>query len=60
MDARASSFGGVKVKFTTKTIHIGTDPDRETGAIMPPIYMTSTFLQTAPGEGSGYEYTRMA
>lgn len=46
------------MKFSTKTIHIGTDPDKETGAIMPPIYMTSTFLQTAPGEGSGYEYTR--
>ena len=46
------------MKFSTKTIHIGTDPDKETGAIMPPIYMTSTFLQTAPGEGGGYEYTR--
>jgi cystathionine beta-lyase/cystathionine gamma-synthase len=46
------------VKFTTKTIHIGTGPDRETGAIMPPIYMTSTFLRMAPGEDSGYEYTR--
>lgn len=47
------------MKFATKTVHAGYEPDRETGAIMPPIYMTSTFVQDAPGESrGGYEYTR--
>lgn len=44
--------------FNTKVIHIGGHPDSETGAIMPPIYQTSTFVQKSPGEHSGYEYTR--
>jgi len=46
------------MKFATKAIHSGSDPDPETGAIMPPIYMTSTFVYDAPGESRGYEYTR--
>lgn len=46
------------MKFSTKTVHAGAEPDPKTGAIMPPIYMTSTFAQTAPGEHLGYEYTR--
>lgn len=46
------------MKFATKAIHVGCDPDKETGAIMPPIYMTSTFVQEAPGESKGYDYTR--
>lgn len=46
------------MKFATKAIHSGSDPDPQTGAIMPPIYMTSTFVQDAPGENRGYEYTR--
>lgn len=46
------------MKFSTKAIHSGCGPDIETGAMMPPIYMTSTFLQDAPGENRGYEYTR--
>lgn len=45
-------------KFATKAIHSGYSPDKETGAIMPPIYMTSTYVQDAPGESRGYEYTR--
>ena len=44
--------------FATKTIHAGGHPDPETGAIMPPIYQTSTYVQSAPGEHKGYEYTR--
>lgn len=44
--------------FATKAIHVGSDPDPVTGAIMPPIYMTSTFAQEAPGETKGYDYTR--
>jgi len=44
--------------FSTKAIHAGSSPDPETGAIMPPIYMTSTYAQKSPGEHNGYEYTR--
>lgn len=47
------------MKQATKLIHKGNEPDKTTGAIMPPIYMTSTFVQNAPGEAiAGYEYTR--
>jgi cystathionine beta-lyase/cystathionine gamma-synthase len=46
------------MKFSTRAIHAGGEPDPATGAIMPPIYMTSTYLQDAPGETRGYAYTR--
>jgi len=46
------------VRFETRAIHTGQEPDRETGAVMPPIYATSTFVQTRPGEHQGYDYTR--
>lgn len=46
------------MKFSTKAIHVASTPDPTTGAIMPPIYMTSTFVQEAPGETKGYDYTR--
>lgn len=46
------------MKFSTKTIHAGGDADPQTGAVMPPIYMTSTFALEAPGVSKGYEYTR--
>lgn len=46
------------MKFATKAIHAGNDPDPSTGAIMPPIYMTSTYVQEAPGVNKGYDYTR--
>lgn len=42
---------------STLAVHSGYTPDA-TGAVMPPIYATSTFAQTAPGEHSGYEYSR--
>lgn len=45
-------------KFGTKAIHAGTEPDPATGAIMTPIYQTSTYVQSAPGEHKGYEYSR--
>jgi len=45
-------------KFGTKAIHAGTEPDSATGAIMTPIYQTSTYVQKAPGEHKGYEYSR--
>lgn len=46
------------MKFATKAIHAGSKPDPSTGAIMPPIYMTSTYVQEAPGINKGYDYTR--
>lgn len=42
----------------TKFIHAGAEPDPSTGAIMTPIYQTSTYVQTAPGVNKGYEYAR--
>ena len=47
-----------KLKIDTKAIFIGNQPDELTGAVIPPIYQTSTFAQTSPGEHKGYEYTR--
>lgn len=46
------------MKMATKTIHAGQEPESGTGAVMPPIYMTSTFAQDSPGEHKGYDYTR--
>ena len=47
------------MKFGTKAIHVGGEHDPETGAIMPPIYMSSTFVLKSPGETiAGYDYTR--
>jgi cystathionine beta-lyase len=46
------------MKFGTKTIHAGQKPDPTTGAIMTPIYQTSTYVQKSPGEHKGYEYSR--
>jgi cystathionine gamma-lyase len=42
----------------TRVIHIGGEPDPTTGAIMPPIYQTSTYVQESPGVHKGYEYSR--
>jgi cystathionine gamma-lyase len=47
-----------KSHFLTKAIHVGGEPDPTTGAIMPPIYQTSTYVQKSPGIHQGYEYTR--
>ena len=46
------------MKFGTKTIHAGQEADQATGAIMTPIYQTSTYVQVSPGEHKGYEYSR--
>ncbi|MBC6610574.1 cystathionine gamma-synthase [Hymenobacter sp. BT507] len=46
------------MKFGTKAIHAGVHPDPATGAIMTPIYQTSTYVQTSPGQNQGYEYSR--
>ena len=47
-----------KYRFGTKAIHAGVQPDPATGAIMTPIYQTSTYAQSSPGEHKGYEYSR--
>jgi cystathionine beta-lyase len=46
------------MKFNTKTIHGGQEPDKAYGAVMPPIYQTSTYAQSTPGGHKGYEYSR--
>ncbi len=47
-----------KYKFATKAIHAGQEPDPSTGAIMTPIYQTSTYVQESPGKNKGYGYAR--
>ena len=46
------------MKFGTKVIHAGLEPDKATGAIMTPIYQTSTYVQPEIGVNKGYEYSR--
>ena len=46
------------MKIATKFIHAGAEPDPSTGAIMTPIFQTSTYVQSAPGKHKGYEYAR--
>lgn len=46
------------MKLATKIIHAGAEPDPSTGAIMTPIFQTSTYVQEAPGKNKGYEYAR--
>nr|WP_107828468.1 cystathionine gamma-synthase [Mucilaginibacter yixingensis] len=46
------------MKFATKAIHAGQHPDPTTGAVMTPIYQTSTYWQKSPGDNQGYEYSR--
>lgn len=47
-----------KLNFATRTIHAGQTPDPTTGAVMPPIYATSTYAQESPGKHKGFEYSR--
>jgi cystathionine gamma-synthase len=46
------------MRFETRAVHAGQAPDPATGAVVTPIYATSTYAQPAPGEPSGYEYSR--
>ncbi len=50
--------GDGRGRFETLAIHAGQRPDPVTGAVMTPVYLTSTYAQTAPGEHKGYEYSR--
>ena len=47
-----------RLGLATRAIHAGQEPDPSTGAIMPPIYQTSTYVQESPGKHKGYEYSR--
>ncbi len=47
-----------RLKFATRAIHAGQDPDPSTGAVIMPIYATSTYVQASPGRHQGYEYSR--
>ncbi|MEE9190581.1 MAG: PLP-dependent aspartate aminotransferase family protein [Candidatus Neomarinimicrobiota bacterium] len=47
-----------KWKFSTKSVHIGNDPDEKTGSVSVPIYLTSTYEQDAVGKDRGYDYSR--
>ena len=46
------------LKFNSRTIHGGQQPDKSYGAVMPPVYLTSTYAQSSPGAHKGYEYSR--
>src|ERR671939_1794633 len=48
------------MRFATRAIHVGQEPDPATGATIVPIYQTSTYTQEAPGKHKGYEYSRTA
>ena len=50
--------GKEKLHFNSKTIHGGQQPDKGYGAVMPPVYLTSTYAQSSPGDHQGYEYSR--
>ncbi|HBQ59817.1 MAG TPA: cystathionine gamma-synthase [Balneolaceae bacterium] len=47
------------MKFNTKTIHAGQEPEETSGAVMPPIFQTSTYAQQAPNKHKGYDYARV-
>ncbi|MEX2456231.1 MAG: PLP-dependent transferase, partial [Balneolaceae bacterium] len=47
------------MKFNTKAIHAGQKNEETTGAVMPPIFQTSTYAQKAPNDHQGYDYARV-
>jgi cystathionine gamma-lyase len=51
-------WSSLPMRFDTLTIHAGQEPDPTTGAIMTPVYLSSTYVQSGPGEHKGYEYSR--
>jgi cystathionine beta-lyase/cystathionine gamma-synthase len=46
------------MKFSTKAVHVGQEPEETTGAVVHPVFLTSTYVQEAPGDFKGYDYTR--
>ncbi|HEY6453385.1 MAG TPA: aminotransferase class I/II-fold pyridoxal phosphate-dependent enzyme [Steroidobacteraceae bacterium] len=57
-DEQQRSDGASRDGFATRVIHAGQSPDPSTGAVMPPIYATSTYVQRSPGVHQGFEYSR--
>jgi len=57
-DANKAVAGAERLEFETRVIHAGQAPDPSTGAIMPPIYATSTYVQASPGVHKGLDYGR--
>jgi cystathionine gamma-lyase len=57
-DANKAVAGVDRLEFETRVIHAGQAPDPSTGAIMPPIYATSTYVQASPGVHKGLDYGR--
>ncbi len=55
---RVLPYAGSRPHFPTRTVHAGQLPDPDTGAVMPPIYTTSTFAQSSPGVHKGLDYGR--
>ena len=53
-----NSHGKNRLEFATRAIHGGQEHDPTTGAVMPPIYATSTYAQSSPGVHQGFEYSR--
>jgi cystathionine beta-lyase/cystathionine gamma-synthase len=47
-----------KLSFSSKAVHIGNEPDSKTGAVIPPLFATSTYLQDGVGQDRGYDYSR--
>ena len=47
-----------KLGFNTKAVHVGNKADKETGAVIPPIYATSTYKQESVSKNKGYDYSR--
>jgi cystathionine beta-lyase/cystathionine gamma-synthase len=58
LSVNQNHMGKDKLQFNSKTIHGGQQPDKGYGAVMPPVYLTSTYAQTTPGGHQGYEYSR--
>jgi cystathionine gamma-lyase len=58
VSAGQGEWSAVEFGFETRAIHAGQEPDPTTGAVVTPLYMTSTFAQTAPGSHRGYDYSR--
>ena len=59
-DSTAKFIAAAQQGFSTRAIHAGQEPDPATGAIMTPIYATSTYVQASPGVHKGYDYARTA
>ena len=57
-DTTSKHASKIREGFATRAIHAGQEPDPATGAIMTPIYATSTYVQTSPGVHKGYDYGR--